>query len=155
MRAESWTAIYEAQLERYRTIFSADHNMDAKSGVMLGATLAITAFVLNKELFLTQNKFLFTFVVLGCVSYLATLVTTIYVLRPRRSYSLPAVTTKDRPDYLAKNDDDLMYQMIVDAEDATDKIEIILRAKAAAFRAGVWCFAVGTVILLGVKLVGG
>jgi hypothetical protein len=151
MRPESWSALYDAQLSRYQTIFDADHNMDAKAGVVLGALLAVSVFVLNRSLFSTNNKFAFSLLIIGCLVYVVAIISSLYILNPR-FYATPANTTKDRPDYLTKQDDELMYQLIVDVEYAAEQIEVKLRRKAAILNVATLLFILGTFALLGVKL---
>ncbi len=151
---DSWSAIYQAQLSRYQTVFDADHNMDTKGGVLLGAILAVSVFALNKRLFQVDNKLLFALVVIGCSAYVVAFGLLLYAMKPQ-SYSLPANTTKDHPEYLTRVDADLMYQLVVDVEYAADEIEDKLKKKAAMVTVAALLFIVGTLALLVVKLVEG
>lgn len=151
---DSWSAVYQAQLSRYQAVFEADHNMDTKGGVVLGAILAVSVFVLNKQLFLVDNKLLFALLIVGCLAYGVALGLLVYALKPKQ-YTLPANTTKDHPEYLTKQDDDLLYQLIVDVELAADEIEANLRKKAVIFTVSTLLFVGGTLALLVVKLVAG
>lgn len=151
---DSWSALYQAQLSRYQAVFDADHNMDSKGGVILGAILAVSIFVLNKQLFQVDNKLLFALVVIGCTAYVTAFGLLMYALKPR-NYSLPANTTKDHPEYLSKPDEELMYQLVVDVEYAADEIENNLNKKAAMFTTATALFIAGTLALLVVKLAEG
>lgn len=150
---EAWAALYEAQLNRYDAIFSADHNMDTKVGVLMAATFAITAFVLDRSLFLTDG-IIFMLLVTGCIMYAEVLGLTLAAMWARQ-YQLPANSTKDRPDYVSKDQGELFYQLIADAEYSTEKIEARLRCKAMLFNTAAVLFIVGTVLLFVVKLVKG
>lgn len=150
----SWQGLYQAQISRYEAAFDADHNMDAKGGVILTAILAVAVFVLNKQLFLVDNKWLFALLILGCVIYIVAVGLLLYALHPK-PYSLPANTTKDRPDYLTKQNDELMYQLIVDVEYAADAIIVLLGKKAKLFTISTSLFVTGTIMLLVVKLIAG
>jgi hypothetical protein len=154
LQIDSWSAVYQAQLSRYQAVFDADHNMDTKGGVILGAILAVSVFVLNKQLFLVDNKLLFALLVVGCFAYVVALGLLVYALKPRQ-YTLPANTTKDHPEYLTKQDEDLLYQLVVDVELAADEIETNLRKKAVIFTVSTLLFVGGTLALLVVKLVAG
>lgn len=77
-----------------------------------------------------------------------------YVLKPR-NYTSPANATSDRQDYLTMQDPDLMYQLIVDTEYATENIQSNLKGKAIALTSGIVCFMGGTLTLLVVKLIAG
>lgn len=150
---DSWSALYQAQLSRYQVILESDQNIDTKGGVVLGAILAIAIFALDKQLFLIDNRFLFALLVIGCFAYLAALGMLIFVLTPKL-YTLPANTTKDHPEYLTKNDENLMYQLIVDVEFAADQIEENLKNKTLLFSLATVLFIAGTLALVVVKLMG-
>lgn len=151
---DSWSSLYSAQLARYQAVFESDHNMDAKGGVVMAAILAISVFVLDKDLFLVKNKVIFSMLILGCLIYALSLGLLLYALMPRL-YTLPANTTKDRPDYLAKSDEELVYQLIVDTEYAADQIEQRLKSKSVVFTTSTVLFVIGTGLLLVVKLIVG
>jgi hypothetical protein len=149
---DSWSALYAAQLARYQTAFDSDHNMDAKGGVVLAAILAVAIFVLNKELFLVDNKILFAMVILGCCVYGVALGILIIALKPHL-YMLPANSSQQQPNYLTKSDEDLMYQLVVDTELATDEITSKLKRKSILFTVATILFVVGTILLIVVKLI--
>lgn len=151
---ETWSKIYNAQLSRYQAVFDADHNMDTKGGVVLGATLTIAVFALNQSLFTTDDKFIFALVILGCVMYVACVALLIIGLWPK-GYHLPANDTKTHPEYLTLPDDEVSYQLVVDTEAATDLIEGRLKAKSLLFTVGTSLFIAGTILLLISKLVVG
>jgi hypothetical protein len=150
----SWSALYQAQLTRYQTVFEADHNMDTKNGLTFGAVFAVAVFVLDKSLFITQNKWIFTGLMIGCLLYIVTIGLLLFALKPR-SYTLPANTTQDHTEYLTMEDSTLMYQLVTDTEYAADTIEKNLQMKAVMHIITTILFTVGTILLLAVKLIGG
>ena len=149
---EGWSKLYEAQIARYQAVFDADHTMDSKGGIVLGATLTVAVFALNKNLFITDNKILFAMVILGCVLYLATLVLVIIGLWPK-GYNLPANDTKSFPGYITMADEELSYQMVVDAEAATESIESKLRTKARLLTVATCLFIGGTFMMIITKII--
>jgi hypothetical protein len=149
---EGWSKLYDSQLSRYQAVFDADHSMDAKGGIILGANLTVAVFALTKGLFTTDNKILFALVILGCFIYLASIVLLIIGLWPK-GYSLPANDTESHPEYITMPDDELSYQLIVDTEAATKSIEDRLKLKATLFTIAFACFIVGTIVLTVTKLI--
>lgn len=151
---DKWQSLYQAQLERYQTVFSSDHNMDAKGGIILGGILVISVFALNKNIFETDNKLIFAALIVGCAFYLISLVLLLIAFYPK-SYPLPVNSTKDQPGYLSMGYEELMYQMVVDTEDAVEKIVAHLRFKSLIFSASTVLFIIGTILLLVAKLING
>lgn len=149
---EPWSAIYQAQLANYQTALSNDHNMDSKAGVMLAGIFAVAAFALSHELFTKANRWQFCALIIGLVLYCVALTLLCIGLIPR-SYTLPANTTNDHPEYLGIDDAELMYQLIVDAEFATASITGHLRKKSVLFSISTMLFIIGTFLLLITKLV--
>lgn len=151
---KSWDTLYQAQLARYNSVMDSDHNMDSKGGVLLGAILVIAVFALDKSLFSTDNKLLFAILILGCFLYSSAVLLLIYAVRPRE-YTLPANSTKDHPEYMEMEAEQLVYQLVVDTEYATSKVEGMLRKKSLIVTISIFMFVVGTIALLIVKLAEG
>lgn len=149
---EGWSKLYESQLSRYQAVFDADHSMDSKGGIILGATFTITVFALTQSLFTTDSKIIFAMVIVGCLLYLACVVLLIVGLWPK-GYRLPANDTKSHPEYITMDDEELSYQLIVDTESATESIETKLKTKASLFTIATALFIAGTLLLVISKLI--
>ncbi len=150
--SDSWNALYQAQLANYETALGNDHNMDAKAGVVLAGLLAITAFALSHGIFIDSNRWQFALLIISLVLYGVALVLLIVGLFPK-SYELPANTTESHPEYLEKDNGELMYQLVVDTELATKSITSRLRLKSILFSVATTFFIIGTILLLIVKLI--
>jgi hypothetical protein len=152
--SDSWNALYQAQLVNYETALGNDHNMDAKAGVVLAGLLAITVFALSHDIFIDSNRWQFALLIISLVLYVTALVLLIIGLFPK-SYELPANPTENHPEYLEKDNGELMYQLVVDTELATKSITSRLRFKSILFSVATISFIVGTILLLIIKLIVG
>jgi len=150
--SDNWAPLYQAQLSRYETIFSADNNVDTKAGVIFGVSIAMlavmpyTKIIAGKGGTCAMVLFVISLVCLA-LSILASCIIILPVHHP-----LPANTTEEKPEYITLKHDVLMYQLIADTESAANDNFKMTKGKARLLTGATIAFLLCVVTLVVVKV---
>ncbi len=133
------SAVYSGVLQNLSMMQSADNAIESKaSGVVAFSLTAIALLVSNiQEWHLIAVSSLF---ILIAALYLG-----VWCLRIR-NYRSATVVFEDNPDYFSKDSEQLVKQLISDAEGANTDASAILDKKSLAFRRALILFVVGTLV---------
>ncbi len=133
------TALYSGVLQNLSMAQSADNAIEAKAVGVTALSLAAIALVIQ----LSDDWHALT--VIGLLALVASLVAAFFSLKIN-DYRSAAVKVADHPEYLKKNDRDLLLQLISDAESSYDNTDGIVRRKAKLFTWSYILLLIGTLL---------
>jgi len=133
---------YEALLNRYNTVKESTNAIDNKTSIILAAAVAVLIFGVSGSNGSMQPLSLCGLCGVA-ISILLSLVNINLKETPAEVNS-----SEDRPDYYHKNDEQFIWQLISDLENAIALISIANRKKATLYRWLTGIFAISSVILL-------
>ncbi|NCC19442.1 hypothetical protein EOM33_00055 [Candidatus Saccharibacteria bacterium] len=147
-------SIYQADLAKYQTITDSSSSLDTKNGLLIGAIVAVGTFIFQEPLFAKvmyscfgANYGLFSVLLLGAILLVGALAIGIYAIFPRK-WRYPSNTAGEQPDYLDKNANDALLQLISDLESILPEVEGIMKLKAKLFMIGLSLFILATFLLI-------
>lgn len=133
------SALYSGVLQNLSMAQSADNAIEAKAVGVTALSLASIALVVQ----LSDDWHGLT--IIGLMLLVASLVSAFICLRIN-DYKSAAVKVADHPEYLEKNDRDLLLQLIADAEASYDDIDQIVRQKAKFFTGSYILLLIGALL---------
>lgn len=132
---------YQALLNRFNTLNSANNSIDNKTSIILAAAVAVMIFGASA----TQN---FSFLrITGLLFVTLSVVLSLINIGLREAPS-EINSTEDRPDYYHKDNSDFIWQLIADLEQSIELHEIVNRKKALLYKWLAGIFAIASIVLL-------
>lgn len=118
------------------------------------SVIAVGTFIFQEPLFTRvmyscpkANYGLFSMLFLGTILLIGALAIAIYSIFPRK-WRYPSNTAREQPDYLDKNANDALLQLISDLESVLPEIEGIMKLKAKLFMIGLFLFILAAFLLI-------
>jgi hypothetical protein len=152
MKSENnkFTTLLDSTRHRFDTVRDADNVLDQKSGTLLGFAIAITIGSLTIGSTPLEGIKLYEGIV-GLVFFLIAIVLLIVISWPR-DYSFASAEISSNQEYLDKEENQLLLQLISDNESATQKNYKKLKTKALLFKVSIILLSLGSVLLILSKL---
>jgi hypothetical protein len=140
--SDTATAVwYQAILNRYNTTTTANNNLDTKTGVIIGATVALLIYVTQIT---TAPRLL---AILGGIGLVVTIGLCLKNIHARPN-STEVHTSQDRPDYYDQKDEGFYWQIIPDLEDSLTKIAKINKTKGLLYIWSVYIFVFSSALVI-------
>jgi hypothetical protein len=150
LKSNKFSIILDTVRHRFDTIRDADNVLDQKSGTLLGFAIAITiGYLTIRSTHFEDIKFYEG--IAGVVLFLVVIVLLIIISWPR-DYSFASVEMSSNQEYLNKEENCLLLQLISDNESATKKNYKKLKIKALLFKISIILLSLGLVLLILSKL---
>lgn len=143
MQRESLEKLLESIRDKFNFVTNADNTLDGKAGTLLAFEIAITlgflSFGLHGDGLIAS--------ILGLVGMIISIVILFYVNWPK-TYITPSVNIFEKKEYLTKDGDDLLLQLISDAQNAFTKNNRILERKAKSYKIAIILLLISTILLI-------
>lgn len=124
---------YQAILNRYNSVNSANSNIDTKTGVVIASSVAVLIYIAQVS---SQPRILSILAALGLLIAIIIGLRNIHV----RNTSTEVHTVAEQAPYYAKRDKDFYWQMLADLEDSLKKVDSINKTKAKLYKWTVYLF---------------
>lgn len=135
---EALAAFYQGVLENLNMIHSADTAVESKTNALLAADLVVVTIVLNKVKE-WNNLAILGLVLLGLSATMA--LVGVWV----KTYRTAAVSVKENPEYIELGSQDLVLQLISDAEGSIDVVAKNLEFKTILYKSVVVLLVLGAI----------
>ena len=138
--------LFEISKDKVSLIAEADNALDSKVGTLMAfeITIIIGYLSLNN---LSLSACSITFAILGLLLMAGSVCLLFYVNWPKQ-YITASVNLNERKEYLSKTDDQLILQLISDAQNAFTKNNEILERKTICYKIAILLLIISTPLLI-------
>lgn len=145
MRGKNLEKLLESNKDKVAFVASADNTLDSKAGTLMAFEIAIAIGYLSL-IFRDLNGCNFWLGVSGLALLGVSIAFLFYVNWPKK-YITASVNIRERKEYLTKRENELLLQLISDAQNAFTKNSKILERKTKCYKVAIFLLIMSTILL--------